>query len=131
MDNDGVHAFLFTTKKEKRKHAPALLRECAVLFRQKLVVLLERGGRVRGKWERWWERERERERESTFRLSLWDKSINNQSEARKEREREREKELLFFSETLNNNARELPVSFPFLKTRERIIEFVKVSSTKL
>ena len=74
-------------------------------------------------------RERERERESTFRLSLWDKSINNQSEARKERERE--KELLFFSETLNNNARELPVSFPFLKTRERIIEFVKVSSTKL
>ena len=87
MDNDGVHAFLFTTKKEKREHAPALLRECAVLFRQKLVVLLERGGRVRGKWERWWERERERE--STFRLSLWDKSINNQSEARKERERER------------------------------------------
>ena len=77
------------------------------------------------------ERERERERESTFRLSLWDKSINNQSEARKEREREREKELLFFSETLNNNTRELPVSFPFLKTRERIIEFVKVSSTKL
>ena len=97
MDNDGVHAFLFKTKKEKREHAPALLRECAVLFRQKLVVLLERGGRVRGKWERWWEREREREREreSTFRLSLWDKSINNQSEARKERERERERTPFF------------------------------------
>ncbi len=89
MDNDGVHAFLFTTKKEKREHAPALLRECAVLFRP-LVVLLERGGRVRGKWERWWEREkereREREREREYFSSVWDKSIN-QSEEEKRGER--------------------------------------------
>ena len=65
MDNDGVGTrfslYLRTQKRKEREHAPALLRECAVLFRQKLVVLLERGGRVRGKWERWWKRERERE----------------------------------------------------------------------
>ena len=105
MDNDGVHAFLFTTKKEKREHAPALLRECAVLFRP-LVVLLERGGRVRGKWERWWEREREREREREYFSSVWDKSIN-QSEEEKRGERKNS----FFPETLNGN-REY-VSFPF------------------
>ena len=101
MDNDGVGTrfslYSHTQKRKEREHAPALLRECAGLFRPR------GGGRVRGKWERWWEREKERERERERERVLFvlpimgqiNQSIN-QSEERKERERERERTPFFF-----------------------------------
>ena len=97
MDNDGVGTrfslYLRTQKRKEREHAPALLRECAGLFRPR------GGGRVRGKWERWWEREKERERESTFRLVYYgtNQSINQSISRKKEkREKERGRRTPFF-----------------------------------
>ena len=84
MDNDGVGTrfslYLRTQKRKEREHAPALLRECAGLFRPR------GGGRVRGKWERWWEREKERERERE-RTPFFSETLNTGETLGKTRER--------------------------------------------